>query len=101
MYCLYCGTKIPDDAVFCLRCGKRQHQESLAKSMPEAQETAHMDREPTIERTPLAAGSVSSEQSIPDSEEKTRNTPPGISQPTSGLTRPVTAGQPKKGRMSP
>src|SRR5947208_763412 len=28
MFCLYCGTNLPDDAVFCNKCGKRQNVSS-------------------------------------------------------------------------
>lgn len=26
--CVYCGTQLPDDALFCAVCGKKQEQES-------------------------------------------------------------------------
>jgi hypothetical protein len=31
MFCVYCGTQIPDDAVFCSKCGKPQKDHQQAK----------------------------------------------------------------------
>lgn len=31
MFCVYCGTQIPDDAVFCSKCGKPQNEHQAAK----------------------------------------------------------------------
>ncbi len=101
MFCLYCGTEIPDDAVFCYRCGKQQSNQPPDENVPKAQGIAHISREATVEKYPLGVGSLPTVQSISDSEGKTRNLPPNTPNHTSDITGPVTTSQPNKRRMSP
>src|SRR5437588_11823048 len=83
MFCIYCGTNLPDNAGFCHKCGKRQ---SVAANLPT----------PSIS---ILSGSVVPEASVGDGQ-LTPGTgpmvqgPPIIVDSTPAEYQPPSAGQP-------
>ena len=43
MFCIYCGTPNPDDAIYCSACGKRTAQSHEAPPPAEAAESAAVE----------------------------------------------------------
>ncbi len=89
MFCLYCGNNLPDDAIFCNRCGKQQKpagptpsiaapsiemDQAPAGNMPTLQGTPQAEAVPTIQGTlaPLANATAERNASL---------VPPGSSAP--------------------
>lgn len=81
MFCLYCGNKLPDGAIFCNRCGRRQNrsanpsnpsmtnvptgrQQSSGRTMPFVQGPLPSNNAPTSQGTPSLQGSPPREESL-------------------------------------
>src|SRR5438067_7542153 len=78
MFCIYCGTSNPDDAIFCRSCGKRQPTkentvlplpgmpmsggQSPSGSVPMVQGTPQASDVPAVQGTPSLPGSSVSGQ---------------------------------------
>ncbi len=66
MFCVYCGTANPDDALFCRSCGKRQpvatsNQETDASNSPESllQRTLIEGERTPVDNAPIEQGNPS------------------------------------------
>lgn len=90
MFCLYCGKKLPIDAVFCNQCGKRQDaaRESasdiaiLPLTMPP--ETSIRGRNPSVNDVPMVPGTPSVSSSTPGQHSvgNANNVAPSTSRPS-------------------
>ena len=67
MYCVYCGTKIDDDSVFCHNCGKATGVTAEAESC--------ISEEPTPEKTEEVPFEDSLRESVEELFEKPAPTP--------------------------
>lgn len=72
MFCLYCGINLPDDAIFCNKCGKQQHavtNESKSNitilPFPTASETPISYQQPPTSNVPMVRGTPSVSAQFP------------------------------------
>src|SRR5712691_3234231 len=70
MFCLYCGTHLPDDAVFCNKCGKRQNvaanepaTDAAILPFPPLPEASTGDGQPPVGNVPIVQGTPSTSHS--------------------------------------
>jgi len=90
MFCLYCGTKLPDDAVFCNRCGKQQDAVDVSAKdiaifpLTMSPETSISGRKPPVGNVPMVQGTPSAFDSPPKrrSVGNANNVAPSSSQPS-------------------
>jgi hypothetical protein len=54
MYCPKCGTKLPDDAVFCMKCGRQLARSEFPESPPEVCTISLSGDKPTLLQKVLA-----------------------------------------------
>src|SRR5260370_762176 len=89
MFCLYCGNKLPDDALFCNGCGRQQHAVSSNASAIDVT---------LLPGPPLPQTPISSEQSpggnvpLVQGTSSTLTSPPGqnFRQSSANFALPVT-----------
>jgi hypothetical protein len=94
MFCLYCGTDIPEDAVFCNKCGRRQN---AAADTPT---TANVSVSGTMLSESLAGGSQAS-SSIEPVMQKAPTNPTPLVQSTPSTSSRNTAVRASSGNVVP
>lgn len=79
MFCIYCGAKIPDDSLFCEKCGKKltfasnhkADEQAVKKSAPNAEAAREITTPPQAESFPQAEPSLQTEPILQPSPGKT------------------------------
>ena len=118
MFCLYCGTNLPDEAVFCKKCGRRQDtakDESESNiaifPFPTSSQASIDDKQPPIRNVPKVQGTPPGSTKFPGpdvastaanraSSNSPKSVPPAANPslsvpPTQAAKRQASAGGPK------